>query len=161
MKGKGMAKKSEMLTSSEFSTKTGIPASTVSKLIRDGKIKAVKKSGKWMIDPSQLKVKAVAKASKNNKPSAKKKPAKPAPKKAAAKTKKPTAGEDKKPAVAKKAYSIAEFADITYLTEKGVTEWLKTGRLTGQQDASGDWRIDAANLEVPNVRRLVREDRIT
>ncbi|UCE53954.1 MAG: helix-turn-helix domain-containing protein [Desulfobacterales bacterium] len=155
-----MAKKSELLSSSKFSTKAGIPASTVSKLIREGKIKAVKKSGKWMIDPSQLKAKAVTKASKISKPSAKKKPAKSVPKKAAAKTKKPTPREDKKPAVVKKAYSIAEFAEITYLTEKGVTEWLKTGLLTGQQDASGDWRIDAANLEVPNVRRLVREDRI-
>jgi hypothetical protein len=109
-----------------------------------------------MIDPSQLKMKAVAKASKTSKPSAKKKPLKPAPKKAPAKTKKPTAKDDKKPTAAKRAYSIAEFADLTYLTEKGVAEWLKTGLLTGQQDANGDWRIDAANLEVPNVRRLVR-----
>ena len=46
MKGKRMAKKSELLTSSEFSTKAVIPPSAVSKLIRDGKIKAVKKSGK-------------------------------------------------------------------------------------------------------------------
>ena len=151
-----MAKKSELLTSSEFSKKAGIPASTVSKLIRDGNIKAVKKSGKWMIDPSQLEVKAVAKASKISKPSAKKKPEKPAPKKAVAKTKQPMPKDDKKPTAAKRAYSIAEFADLTYLTEKGVAEWLKTGLLTGQQDANGDWRIDAANLEVPNVRRLVR-----
>jgi len=35
-------------------------------------------------------------------------------------------------------------------------EWLKLGRLTGQQIAGGQWQVDAANLEVPNVKRLVR-----
>ncbi len=58
---------------------------------------------------------------------------------------------------ANKSFSIAEFAQMTYLTEKGVSEWLKTGQLAGQQNDKGDWRIDAANLEKPNVKRLVRE----
>jgi predicted site-specific integrase-resolvase len=145
-----MAKNSELLTSSEFSSKTGIATSTVSKLIREGKIKAVKKSGKWMITPDQLNAKAVAKASKPGKPSPKKKTTKPKPQTAAA----PKASQ---PATAKKSFSIAEFADMTYLTEKGVSEWLKTGLLSGQQDDKGNWRINAANLEVPNVKRLVRE----
>jgi hypothetical protein len=157
MKGKKMAKQSEFLTSSEFSSKTGLSVSAVSKLIRDKKIKAVKKSGIWMIEPSQLKAKAVAKAAKKSKPSAKKKSTK--PKKASAKAKKSPAPKAAKPAAAENSYSIAEFADMTYLTAKGVAEWLKTGLLTGQQDDKGDWRIDAANLEVPNVKRLVRGDR--
>jgi hypothetical protein len=152
-----MAKKSELLTSSEFSSKAGISATAVSKLIRDGKIKAVKKSGKWMIDPDQLKAKAVTKATKKSKPSAKKKPAKSAPKKTTAKAKKLSASNTEKPPAAPKTFTIAEFVEMTYLTEKGVSEWLKTGLLTGQQDDRGIWQISVANLEVPNVKRLLRE----
>ena len=55
-----------------------------------------------------------------------------------------------------KSFSIAEFADMTYLTENGVRMWLKQGLLKGQQDAEGEWQIDASNLDVPNVKRLVR-----
>ena len=53
-------------------------------------------------------------------------------------------------------YTVAEFAGMTYLTEFGVKEWLKQGRLTGQQAAGGEWQIDAANLELPDVKRMVR-----
>ena len=45
---------------------------------------------------------------------------------------------------------------MTYLTEKGVMEWLRHGLLKGQQDAKGEWQVDASNLEVSNVKRLVR-----
>jgi hypothetical protein len=61
-----------------------------------------------------------------------------------------------KPAEVKKFFSIAEFADMTYLTEYGVMQWLKQGKLKGQQNEKGDWQVDASNLEVPNVKRLVR-----
>jgi hypothetical protein len=145
-----MAKKHELLTSSEFSEKSGIPTSKVSKLIRDGKLKAVKKSGKWLIESSQLKAKTVIKAMKKSGPSAKKKSSKSA-------AKKPAIKKEETPTDSQKTYSIAEFADITYLTEKGVAEWLKAGLLTGNQDSGGAWRVDAGNLEVPNVKRLVRE----
>jgi ABC-type phosphate transport system substrate-binding protein len=60
------------------------------------------------------------------------------------------------PAEVKKFFSIAEFADMTYLTEYGVMQWLKQGKLKGQQNEKGDWQVDASNLEVPNVKRLVR-----
>jgi hypothetical protein len=73
-------------------------------------------------------------------------------KKAAAPKKKATA----KSAKAAKSFSVAEFADMTYLTEKGVMQWLQQGLLQGQQDATGKWQVDASNLEVPNVKRLVR-----
>jgi hypothetical protein len=152
-----MAKKSELLTSSEFSSKAGISASTVSKLIRDGKIKAVKKSGKWMIDLDQLKAKAVTKATKKSKPSTKKKPAKSAPQEATVKAKKSSAPKAAKPAVAPKTFTVAEFTEMTYLTERGVGEWLKCGRLAGHQDDKGGWRIDAANLDTPNIKRLIRK----
>ena len=159
-----MAKKSELLTSAKFAKKTGLTTAAVSKLIRDGKIKATKKSGKWMIDPDQLNTKAVKAASKPGKPKTKKKAAKPKPKKAATqkaappKVAQPKVAEPKaeKPATGQKSYSIAEFAGMTYLTEKGVAEWLKLGRLRGSQDAQGSWRIDAANLEASIVKRLVR-----
>jgi excisionase family DNA binding protein len=152
-----MAKKSDLLTSSEFSSKTGISKSKVSKLIREGKIKAEKKSGKWMISPDQLDAKAVKKALKPGKPSPKKNVATTKSKKAQSKAKKSTPAKVESAAGADKSFSIAEFAQMTYLTEKGVSAWLKGGQLAGQQNDKGDWRIDAANLEKPNVKRLVRE----
>ena len=80
-------------------------------------------------------------------------------KKAAAPVKKAAAPKTKaapKSAKTSKSFSVAEFADMTYLTENGVKEWLQQGLLKGQQGARGDWRIEASNLEVPNVKRLVR-----
>ena len=80
-------------------------------------------------------------------------------KKAAAPVKKTAAPKKKaapKSAKATKSFSVAEFADMTYLTEKGVMQWLQQGLLKGQQNARGDWQIEATNLEVPNVKRLVR-----
>jgi predicted site-specific integrase-resolvase len=157
-----MAKKSELLTSSEFASKAGIPVSTVSKLIRAEKIKAVKKSGKWMISPSEIKVIALKEASKSRKPTAKKRTSNPIRKKGSVQAEKSPvpAPEREKQVSVRKTYTVAEFAEVTYLTEYGVAEWLKNGLLSGQRDAKGDWQIDAANLEVPNVKRLVRQDRI-
>ena len=149
-----MAKKSELLTSAEFAKKAGLKTAAVSKLIREGKIKAVKQSGKWMIDPDQLNAAAAAKSAK---PAAKKKATKPTPKKAAVKAKETTTPTADKPTAGAKTFSISEFAGMTYLTEKGVAEWLKIGRLSGSQDAQGAWRIDAANLEAPGMKRLVRD----
>jgi hypothetical protein len=80
-------------------------------------------------------------------------------KKAAAPATKAAAPEKKatpKPAKAAKFFSVAEFADMTYLTENGVMQWLKQGLLKGRQDEKGDWQVDTSNLEVPNVKRLVR-----
>ena len=73
-------------------------------------------------------------------------------KKAAAPKKKATP----KSAKATKSFSVAEFADMTFLTENGVKQWLQQGLLKGQQGARGDWQIEASNLEIPNVKRLVR-----
>jgi myosin heavy subunit len=102
-----------------------------------------------------------------------KKPAKKSTTKGAAKTKKVTAKAKKakapaqktttpkkkaapKAAKATKSFSVGEFADLTYLTENGVMQWLQQGLLKGQQNAKGDWQVDASNLAVPNVKRLVR-----
>jgi hypothetical protein len=80
-------------------------------------------------------------------------------KKAAAPAKKTAAPKKKaapKSAKASKSFSVAGFADMTYLSENGVMQWLKQGLLIGQQNAKGAWQVDASNLEVPNVKRLVR-----
>jgi hypothetical protein len=97
-------------------------------------------------------------SSKKAKPSAVKKSA--PPKKAKPAAKKSAAPKKVKPAAAKtsaaKTISLADFVSMTFLTENGVREWLKQGRLTGRQNESGEWVIDAANLEVPGIKRLVR-----
>ena len=110
---------------------------------------------------------------KKGKPAPKKKASKSVPKKAAA-AKKSAPPKKAKPAVAKKSappkkakpakaktstaktIPLADFVSMTYLTENGVKEWLKQGRLTGLQADSGEWMIEAANLEVPDVKRLMR-----
>ena len=108
---------------------------------------------------------------KKGKSAPKKKASKSVPKKAAA-AKKAAAPKKAKAAAAKKSapppktkpakvpagkgIPLDEFVSMTYLTANGVKKWLKQGRLTGSQDGSGQWMIDAANLEVPDVKRLVR-----
>jgi hypothetical protein len=98
-------------------------------------------------------------AAKTKKVGAKaKKTAAPA-KKAAAPAKKTTAPKKKATPTsvkATKSFSVAEFADMTYLTENGVMQWLQQGLLRGQQNDKGGWQVDVSNLEVPNVKRLVR-----
>ncbi len=61
-----------------------------------------------------------------------------------------------KSAKAAKSFSVTEFADLTYLTENGVMQWLQKGLLKGQQDAKGNWQVEASNLEAPKVKRFVR-----
>ena len=152
-----MAKESQLLTTGEFASRAGIATSSVSKLIREGKIKAEKKSGKWMIRPDQLDAKALQEPAKKGKTAPQKKTAK-----AAARTKKSASPAKEKPgakapAGGGKAYTMAEFVAMTYLTEKGVQQWLRQGRLSGRQDDQGQWLIDAANLEAADVKRLVRQ----
>ena len=149
-----MAEKNQLSTR-EFALKAGITTSKVSKLIREEKIKAEKISGKWMIHPRELKIKEVQEVSKATKPPAKQKAKKSSQKKAAAAAKKPMAPA-KGTAGGAKAYSVAEFVDMTFLTEYGVMDWLRKGRLTGKQNAAGEWLIDAANLDAPSIQRLVR-----
>lgn len=151
-----MTKQDQFLTTGEFASEVGLTTSAVTKLILDGKIKAEKKSGKWMISPDQLKSKTVLESKKPGKKTAAPKKGKAAGKKPAAK--KPAPAVENKPAEAKSGglYTVAEFAAMTYLTEFGVKQWLRQGRLTGRQAAGGDWQVDAASLEMPHVKRLVR-----
>jgi len=169
MKGsRAMAQKTKSLSTSEFSKLTGIPVSTVGKFVREGKIKGKKASGKWMVAESQLQSKAVKELTQVGQ----QKPALPidgdAPK-TAAKTSLPSHAKKKKAAAAQepaaplknpdpsaKAYSVAEFSQMTYLTDFGVEDFLKKGRLKGKRDKAGNWRVFADNLENPSIRHLIR-----
>ena len=169
-----MAKKTEHISTSEFSSLSGLSVSQVSKLLREGKIKGVKESGKWMISRSQLKLKEVQEMAKSKKPApskiksekSRKDPV--SDKKTTAEVKKqkdqiqkeslpPAAAPAPNKTVRKKTYSVAEFSAMTYLTDFGVMDWLKKGRIKGIQDETGEWRIDAANLEITNIKRLLRD----
>ena len=154
-----MAQDKKLLTTKEFATRTGIPTAKVSRLIREGKIKAEKKSGKWMIHPSQLKVQIVQKTGSSSASKRGKTTAKAPQKKAAAGVDKSASPEKDKVVLDQRTYTIAEFAEMTYLTEFGVGLWLKQGRLAAKQNEKGQWLIDASNLQVPDVKRLIREDK--
>ena len=136
-----MSSSKDSLTTTEFAKKTGVSTSTVSKWLRAKKITGTKKGGKWLIASSEIAKVSAASPKKTAE----------APQK-----KKPTAASPAKPKSGAKSYSIKEFSDLTYLTEYGVEKWLKEGRLVAAQDASGQPRVDAANLEHPAVKRLVR-----
>jgi len=153
-----MAKKDPFLTTGEFASKAGIPTSSVTKLIKEGKIKAEKKSGKWKISPDQLKAQPVKDLIAPPGKAGGKKAVKPAKKKTAAQKTAPTKRDKptKVRSTGGKTFTVAEFAAMTYLTELGVRQWLKQGRLTGHQGAGGEWEIDPANLELPDLKRLVR-----
>jgi hypothetical protein len=144
-----------LLGTSEFAAKAGIATSKVSRLIREGKIKAEKISGKWMIHPRELKTMGAQEASKATKPPKTQNASKPSQKSAAAAAKKPKPPAKGK-AAGTKAYSVAEFVNMTFLTEYGVMDWLRKGRLTGKQNAAGEWLIDASNLDAPSIQHLVR-----
>ena len=150
----------QFLTTGEFASKTGLATSSVTKMIRAGKIKAQKRSGRWMISPDQLKTEAVKNSSKSARKASRKKTVKSPENKTTVKKLAaiPKDEPDKVKTAGGKMFSVAEFADMTYLTEFGVMEWLKQGRLRGLQVAGGEWKVEAANLETPDVKRLLRKD---
>ncbi|MDJ0720283.1 MAG: helix-turn-helix domain-containing protein [Desulfobacterales bacterium] len=122
------------LSSREFAEQSGLPVSKVTKLLRDGSLKGQKQGRQWIIPADELDRLAA--------------PLPEAPSPAAAQ---PT------PAARRtRGYSVAEFSAMTYLTESGVLDWLKKGRLKGTQSENGDWRVDAANLDTPHMKHLVR-----
>ena len=162
-----MGTPSKTMSTGEFSKQTGLSPAEVAELIRDGKIKARKEGGKWAIPQSQLSSKWVKAGAKPAAPKAK--VPKPGAKAPAPKADAPRAQAPPTPAPAaapapappaepaEETYSVAEFAAMTYLTEKGVAEWLKIGRLKGVQAEAGEWRVLARNLQVPDIARLVRK----
>lgn len=175
-----MATQTKPMTTREFAKASGIPAAAVTKLIRDGKLKAQKEGNAWKIPPSQLDSKTVREFGKSAKAATPPKSSKAASAPQAPKASEPRAGapapppppppsepkaEPAAPAAlsrppapeAEKTYSIPEFASMTYLTEKGVAEWLRTGRLQGVKTPAGEWRVLDSNLQVPAISRLARK----
>lgn len=162
-----MVHNSISLSTREFSELTGIAIATVSRLLRDGKIKGVKTAGKWQIARREIKaaaIQAILKPSRKGAAPAKidraaaqkgKAQNETAPKggfSAAAVTTASTGT----PADNTRTYSMTEFCGLTYLTEYGVLEFLKKGRLQGVRDEKGHWRLSADNLQNPGLRHLIR-----
>jgi len=125
-----------LLTTKEFASRSGLTTSQVTKMLREKKIKGEKQSGRWMIPASELASGSDARATAK-------------PKKASAMKTTPSSGSPK-------TYSVSEFSQLTYLTEAGVIQWLKKGRLQGNQAADGQWVIDAASLQLPGTKHLLR-----
>jgi hypothetical protein len=134
-----MTDDAKTLSSGEFSKITGLTVSTVTKLLRQGKLRGEKRSGKWAIYASER---------HNPVLGTNKTPAQPA------------IQFDDPPAnistVSAGAYDVETFARMTYLTEKGVRQWLRNGRLSGRSGADGKDLVDAANLDRPELRHLIR-----
>jgi excisionase family DNA binding protein len=156
------------MTTREFSELTGLAPAEVADLVREGKLRARKQGGKWVIPQSQLSSKWVktkpkpavgrraGPAAKARAPQPRRKA--PGPRPQAPLAPAPAETPPAPPAEPVEAtYSISEFSAMTYLTEKGVAEWLKIGRLKGVQAESGEWRVLGRNLQVPDIARLVRK----
>lgn len=134
-----MTENGKTLTTGEFSQLTGIAVPTITRMLRQDKIRGKKRSGKWIIYENELQNSAVV---------AQKDPGGISP------------GVDPirdVPVASHKTYDVEAFALMTYLTEKGVRQWLKTGRLSGHPGADGMVRVDAANLDRPELQHLIRK----
>lgn len=131
-----MTDQNDYMSTKEFSEISGIPSSTITKLLREEKIKGEKQSRKWAIPRSELKAPVILDLIK-------KEPG-------ISETKKKVPGQSK-------TYTVTEFAQMTYLTEKGITDWLTKGLISGEKNSQGEWQVHSSNLEVPNIKRLVRE----
>ena len=131
-----MGQNEPFLTAKEFASRSGLPVAQVTKMLRENKIEGHKQSGKWMIPASALKNSGEAPPPATSQKAA---PAKTAPS-----------------APAPQSMSVSEFSAKTYLTEAGVIQWLKKSRLKGNQTAGGEWQVDAASLELPAVKHLLR-----
>ena len=129
-----------LLTTKEFSERSGKPMGTIQKMLRSGKLTGTKIGNRWYIAPSEL----TRLAADGDAPPVK------AP---AAKSTEKDSAED---AAARSLYNVAEFAALTYLTELGVARWLQQGRLTGERAGDGSWRVKAESLELPHLKHLIR-----
>ena len=134
-----MTDDAKILSSGEFSKITGLAVSAVTKMLRQGRLRGEKRSGKWAIYASELQNPALGK--------------KDTPAQSTDRLGHPA---EEISAVNATAYDVETFARMTYLTEKGVRQWLKSGRLSGRSGADGKDLVDAANLDRPEFRHLVR-----
>lgn len=134
-----MPPSSNLLTTRQYAELAGVSTTTISKWIRSGKLKAEKIGNKWMLPAGQLEPEMAAAPTAPSPPS------------------KPSQASSGSGPGGNTSYTVAEFSAMTYLTEFGVTQWLKQGRLAGTRDKTGQWRVEAANLEKSDVQRLLRK----
>lgn len=130
-----MADNDNTLTTADFSKQTGMTVSTITKLLRQGKIRGEKRSGKWAIHISELKNPVVEQRKKSTSPG--------------------PIFEASNGNVS--AYDVETFARMTYLTAHGVRQWLRIGRLKGSIETGGKMLVDATNLERPELQHLLRK----
>ena len=136
-----MTSAGKTLTTNEYSKLSGISVSTVTKMLRAGKLNGQKINGKWAIDAAQSPSNAEQPQNNNHRNA-------PSVIEQAAQTRASGMGE---------TYDIDTFTNMTYLTEKGVRQWVKNGRLSGRVDPSGNITVDADNLDRPEFRHLIRK----
>ena len=127
------------LTTAEYAKKVGIPVAAVTRMLREGKLRGEKRGGRWIVfeDASPATPSADTGTDKSSSS--------------------PPVADTPMPPAGKTTYDVETFAELTYLTVKGVHQWLKAGRLSGRIAASGEIMIDAANLERPDFKHLVRK----
>ena len=130
------------LSTNEYSKISGLSISTITKMLRKGELRGQKIGGKWAIDASETQQFNAGGDQTNNH---QKDSEKPAAKQTA--VTKPSNNE---------TYDIDTFTSMTYLTEQGVRQWVKNGRLSGSVDNSGNLLVDADNLNRPEFRHLIR-----
>ncbi|VTR64471.1 hypothetical protein DESC_190088 [Desulfosarcina cetonica] len=122
------------MTTAEYAEISGMAVSTITQMLRQGKLCGEKRGGRWAIlinaDPPQ--------------PATEKKG-------------QPAAIPPAAPKTEAVRYDVATFSKMTYLTENGVRQWLKSGRLTGGAGEDGLPEVDALNLERPDMRHLIRK----
>ena len=134
-----MTDDAKTLSSGEFSKLTGIAVPAVTQMLRQGKLRGEKRSGKWAIYASELQNPAVGTDQAHTQSTARREAA------------------TDPPAVNAATYDVETFAQMTYLTEKGVRQWLKNGRLSGSTGTDGKALVDAANFDRPELRHLIRK----
>jgi hypothetical protein len=51
---------------------------------------------------------------------------------------------------------VDDFAARTYLTPRGVVQFLTAGKLVGTRAKDGSWQVSGESLKLPHIQRLLR-----
>lgn len=115
------------MTPKQYAQAAGLSVAKVTQMLRDGRLAGEKIGNRWRI-PVEANTTAA--------------------------TAPPEPAKGQSPS---QRFSVQAFAEMTYLTERGVEKWLREGRLAGGRDAAGQWYVAAASLDRPDVQRLLRK----
>lgn len=123
-----------LLSTKEFSERSGIPTSTLQKWLRGAKLTGTKKNRRWFIPESELmRLSTPSKTPLSDVPN-----------------------PGNNAGASSRVFSVAEFSAMTYLTELGVRHFLKSGRLLGDRADDGSWTVRAESLKLPHLKHLIR-----